>query len=371
MNDWRSLYIYYISGTGNARLSSQWVADEASGKGIKAVVQQIDRLENIVFPSSNEKALIGFVFPTHGFNAAPIMLRFIAGFPRGLCKNVFLLNTRAGMKLWKIFTPGVSGMALLLPAFMLMIKGYKCIGLRPVDLPSNWISLHPGLKNNVIDSINDRCEKIVRQFAIKILNGGKVYRGLLSIPLDILLTPVSLAYYFGGRYFLSKTFIANSDCNKCGLCIRECPTSSIKFVENRPYWKLSCESCMRCMNICPLRAIESAHGMAIGFWLIFTFINTRVIMMLTTQLNIHAESMWWIVTKNILGIGSMILIAAILYRIMHTAIGLKPVNYLIRYTSLTSWSFWRRYINKRNLKNQDNRNISTASANNKSINLCL
>ena len=171
MNTWSSLYIYYISGTGNARASSEWIADEAMKKGLKVIVQQIDRLENIIMPDPEEKPLIGFAFPTHGFNAAPIMLRFIAGFPSHLCKNVFLLNTRAGMKLYKIFTPGLSGLALILPAFMLWLKGYRCIGFRPVDLPSNWISLHPGIKKKVIDSIFIRCERIVRAFAVKILSG--------------------------------------------------------------------------------------------------------------------------------------------------------------------------------------------------------
>jgi flavodoxin len=49
MEKWKSLYIYYISGTGNARASSEWIADEAANRGLKAVVQQIPRLENIVF----------------------------------------------------------------------------------------------------------------------------------------------------------------------------------------------------------------------------------------------------------------------------------------------------------------------------------
>ena len=98
MNNWDSLYIYFFSGTGNARISSEWIADEARKKGLKAVVQQIDRFENIEIPPLSEKPLIGFAFPTHGFNAAPIMLKYIAGFPPGLCKEVFLINTRAGMK---------------------------------------------------------------------------------------------------------------------------------------------------------------------------------------------------------------------------------------------------------------------------------
>jgi hypothetical protein len=210
MEKWNSLYIYFISGTGNARISSEWIRDEANKQGLNTVVQQIDRLQYTVMPAKDEKALIGFAFPTHGFNAAPIMIRFIAGFPRGSGREVFLLNTRAGMKLSRIFLPGISGVALLLPAFILWLKGYKCIGFRPVDLPSNWIPLHPGLKKKVIESIFLRCEPIVRNFAVAILSGKKVYRGLLSIPLDLLISPIALGYWLGGRFFLSKTFIAAS-----------------------------------------------------------------------------------------------------------------------------------------------------------------
>jgi flavodoxin len=102
MEKWESLYIYYISGTGNARTSSEWIADEAEKRGLKTVVQQIDRLENIIMPPANEKPLIGFAFPTHGFNPAPIMLKFIFSFPAGLTQEIFLLNTRAGMKMYKL-----------------------------------------------------------------------------------------------------------------------------------------------------------------------------------------------------------------------------------------------------------------------------
>jgi hypothetical protein len=28
MENWKSLYIYFISGTGNAKASSEWIADE-------------------------------------------------------------------------------------------------------------------------------------------------------------------------------------------------------------------------------------------------------------------------------------------------------------------------------------------------------
>jgi ferredoxin len=350
MNKWNSLYIYFISGTGNARASSEWIADEAAKRGLKTVVQQIDRLENIVMPEPGDRPLIGFAFPTHGFNAAPIMLKFIAGFPPRLCREIFLLNTRAGMKLYKLFMPGLSGVALLLPAFILWLKGYKCIGFRPVDLPSNWIPLHPGLKKKVIESIFIRCERIVRKFAVKILTGEKVYRGLFSIPVDILISPIALGYYVGGRFFLSKTFIANYNCDNCGLCIRECPTSSIKLVENRPYWKLTCESCMRCLNHCPKKAIEAAHGMAAAFWIVFTVINTQIILLIINTLKIQPDIWWWRIAVQAISIGGMVLITACLYRIMHFAMGLKPVKYLVRFTSLTAIPVWRRYMFPKNRK---------------------
>jgi Pyruvate/2-oxoacid:ferredoxin oxidoreductase delta subunit len=352
MNIWKSLYIYYLSGTGNARASSAWIADEAEKKGLKVVVQQIDRLENIKMPDPDDKPLIGFAFPTHGFNAAPIMLRFMAGFPSGLCKEIFLLNTRAGMKLYKFFIPGLSGLALILPAFILWLKGYKCIGFRPVDLPSNWIPLHPGLKKKVIESIFIRCEKIVRDFAIKIFSGKKVYRGLLSFPVDILISPVALGYYIAGRFFLSKMFIANNNCNNCGICIKECPTRSIKLVRNRPYWMLTCESCMRCLNHCPEKAIEAAHGMAVVFWILITLVDAQIVLLLINILKIKPEVWWWKLINQVISIVATIIIPTLLYIVFHFAMGFKPVRYLIRFTSLTALPFWRRYtFNKLHNKN--------------------
>jgi ferredoxin len=272
------------------------------------------------------------------------MLRFIAAFPRGVCKKIFLLNTRAGMKMYKIFMPGVSGIALILPAFILAMKGYKCIGFRPVDLPSNWIPLHPGIRKKVIDSIFDRCERIVRNFANKILSGGKVYRGLYSLPVDLLISPVAFGYYVAGRFFLSKTFIANYNCTNCGICIKECPTSSIKLVNNRPYWKLSCESCMRCLNHCPEKAIEAAHGMAVGFWLIITIVNAQIILSLINILKIQPDAVWMKIVTQLLCLVCTVFIPAAMYFVIHYAMGFKPVKYLIRFTSLTSLPFWRRYF---------------------------
>jgi hypothetical protein len=43
MENWKSLYIYYISGTGNARASSEWIADEAA-KGLNQYLRDVKGL---------------------------------------------------------------------------------------------------------------------------------------------------------------------------------------------------------------------------------------------------------------------------------------------------------------------------------------
>jgi Pyruvate/2-oxoacid:ferredoxin oxidoreductase delta subunit len=248
--------------------------------------------------------------------------------------------------------PGLSGLAILLPLFMLWIKGYKIIGLKSVDLPSNWISLHPGLKQKVIESIFQRCEVIVRNFADKILNGTRVYQSLISLPVDLIISPLAVVYYIGGRFFLAKTFIANNDCNNCGKCLKECPTASIKIVNSRPYWKLSCESCMRCLNSCPEKAIEAAHGMAFLFWFIYSSLSASLALIFIKLMNINPHFWWWKIISLVISILIMIVTATILYRFFHYLMGWKPFRILVRYTSLTTFPFWRRYIGTKHSKPQ-------------------
>ena len=340
--------IYYFSGTGNAKKAAEWIADEAFNFGVNATVYSIDNPEKIVYPDGNEKTLIGFCSATHGFNLPPIMLRFIYKFPKIKNCNTFILNTRAGMKLFKIFTPGLSGIALILPFIFLLFKGYKTIGFRPLDMPSNWISLHPGIRKKIVISIFERCEKISRDFTKKILSGKKVYRGLFSLPLDLLITPISLGYYLVGRFMLSKTFISTSDCNNCGLCLKQCPVKAIENQNNQMYWTFKCESCMKCMNNCPQRAIEVPISYVAIIWylalgLVPNFIMDKILLIIKVPLeNIYIQLIY-----NILLFIFIFLFSYLGYKMLHLLMRYRVINKIIAYTSLTKYKFWRRYNPKK------------------------
>ncbi len=346
MRNYSKLIVFYFSGTGNAKKAAEWIVKSAVEKGFQTELINIDHYKIDEKSLFNEQTLIGFCSPTHGFNLPPIMLQFIFQFPKSKGANVFLLNTRAGMKLYKLFLPGLSGIAQYFPALMLRLKGYRIVGMQPMDLPSNWISIHPGLKQKVVDSIFFRCKKIALRFADKILSGKKVYTAFWSLPFDLAIAPISLGYYLIGRFAIAKTFVANQNCNQCGLCVKNCPVNAIKMIDNRPFWTFDCESCMHCMNHCPKRSIETAFGFTvILWWAVFSIIPFFALkIMLDKQIfPIHSNSIWaeliYLFFQSIVAL--LIIYGA--YRLLHFLMKFSFFNKIITNTSLSHYKFWRRY----------------------------
>ncbi len=346
MEPYSYITINYFSGTGNAKNVARWFADESKTKKIQFKINDIGKQEINNNKNSGDSVLTGFCYPTHGFNAPPIVLKYIWKYPRALNgESFFLINTRAGLKLSNIFIPGLSGLALLLPMIILLLKGYKLVGYRSIDLPSNWISLHPGLKPKVVHSIFKRCKRITKEYAIKILSGRKVMVGFWWLPMDLLLIPISIGYYFFGRFALSKTYLATSDCNNCNLCIEACPVSAIRTLDGYPYWTYTCESCMKCMNNCPKRAIETPHGFIAAVWwtasvLLPVFVYRLLSGLMTSEKIIY----------NLIYMALCLLFVFGTYRIAHFLMKYNWFNQIIRYTSLTHYRFWRRYKAPANLQ---------------------
>ena len=268
------------------------------------------------------------------------MVNFIFHFPKGK-NDVILMNTRAGMKIGKFVTPGLTGIAFYLAALVLKLKGYFINGMYPVDMPSNWISIHPGLNEKTILFLHQKMKLRVDRYAGKVLGGSKSYVALYEIVQDILIGPIAFMYYFVGRFFFAKTFYASRDCNNCDICIQNCPVRAIIKVDKRPFWTFNCESCMKCMSNCPKRAIETGHGYIIGYTLIFYLILTGIFYKYFGLYFFEIDnSILKMVVESVL----LLSLLALWYRVVHWAIRFKAIERLIVFTSLTKFRFWgRRY----------------------------
>lgn len=341
----RQARIFYFSGTGNAAHVAQWAADAICAAGVTATTVNIDQVDRRAIAPPKPDELLGFVSPTHGFNFPPVMLHFLFAFPRTPHGNrVLLMNTRAGMKLGRLFLPGLSGVALLLAALVLLAKGYRIAGMRPIDMPSNWLSIHPSLRPTAVVAISRRCEAIAKRFATRVISGGSDFRALFDLAQDLLIAPISVLYYAAGRFVFAKSFYASAACHACGACQARCPVGAIVTVRNRPFWTFSCESCMRCMNECPRRAIETGHGyVAAVIFVAYAFVVDGTWAALAERAGLVGTGplLWWLRSAfdTIVVLGMLVLT----YRLVHRVGTLAGVQPLLVATSLTRYAWWGRY----------------------------
>jgi len=350
---YEQVILYYFSGTGNAKQAAIWFKTIAESSNIECSLFDISKNESPQIPT-NKKILIGFFSPTHGFNFPPIMLKFLANFPKSKKQDVFFVNTRAGMKLSKLFLPGLSGATQFFSAILMKLKGFNVVGMQPLDMPSNWISVHPGLRAKVILSIADRCQKIIEKFANQILAGKKRYKALWSLPIDIAILPITVLYYLVGRFALAKTFYTTNNCTNCGLCLQKCPVQAISKVNGRMFWTYNCESCMKCISICPKSSIQVSHAYTISLWFVIIGIVSPLINRLffdVRLLNLSTEVFLFALLEYISEMLISITIVIIMYRVFHFFLRFTFFNKLMEYTSLTK--YWRGYNLEKTLKNKE------------------
>lgn len=336
MNTYKEVIIFYFSGTGNAKQIALWVSEFAIKKEIDSRVFNIEKTDPKKIEFSDSDSLVVIISPIHGFNFPRITLKFIEHFPKGK-NNIVLMNTRAGMKIGRFVTPGLSGVSFFISSLILKRKGYKIKGQIPFDMPSNWISIHPAPKEKAVKFLHEKNYYRVEKHCNKILSGKPDFHSNRDIIQDFLVSPIALAYYFAGRFVFAKSFYASVDCDNCGLCVKQCPVDAIKTSNDRPYWTFSCESCMKCMNTCPKRAIETAHGL-IATVSILSSAAITLVLTNSTKINIQSEFI-----KLLLFSVVFYALLWIFYKLQHLALRIKFIGRWISYTSLSHYKFWGRY----------------------------
>ena len=339
--------IFYFSGTGNSRNVAIWLQRQLTKKGASVSLHAIADWLKTTDKVKTEGSTIILCYPTHGFNAPPTIYHFLKRIRKGNVP-IYLINTRGGLMVGKWNTPGLSGIALLWPAFLLKLKGYRILGMRSVDLPSNWMLLHPAIRSKTTNILHERWKPKVESIAQKIALHKRTYGGYFSFPLDILVSPISILYYAFGRFVLAKTFFASANCDGCELCVKQCPVGAIRMKGGRPYWTIRCESCMHCMSSCPIHAIETPHLWVVTIWSGFYILLPLLISHSPLIANIWTVKGWQgeplrLLLSCIVGYPFLWLS----YLLLHWMLGFSPIRRFFTLTSLTHLRFWRRYRSPR------------------------
>lgn len=332
---------YFFTGTGNSYRAATWLEGAARGAGASTLLRPIQAAKPAEEIGRGPTALLGLVTPTHGFTTPWAMLRFALALPRRPDTHALVVATRAGSRLGRRFTPGLEGSNPYLIALLLLLKGYSVRGILNLDMPSNWMALHSGLRPETVSGIIPRAQRKVTRFMDQILAGRRYPFSWFGLLLGLLLLPISIGYVLLGRFMLAKLFFASERCTGCGLCANNCPVGAIKIWRGQPYWTFRCESSMRCMAYCPTQAIEVGHS-----WAVILYYVTSVPAG-TLLLNRFADS-WAILSAldgrflgSLLDYAYMLLSIYLSYLLFTLLLRLPWINRLFTYTTFTR--LYRRY----------------------------
>ncbi len=127
-------------------------------------VVPIDRFRADRDLAEGEGSLLGLLFPTHGFTTPWLVIWFALRLPRMKGLDAVVVPTRAGTRFGPVCLPGMEGTAGWLVSLILALKGCRIRGVMGLDMPSNWLALHPGLGKKSVEIITGRAREKAGRF---------------------------------------------------------------------------------------------------------------------------------------------------------------------------------------------------------------
>ena len=224
--------VFYFTGTGNSLYVTKTI-----GGNLYSIPQL---MKNKQFDFEDD--IIGLVFPIYGWSLPKIVKEFINnikikadytfivgtyGTIHGSC--IYDIINYLKTKNIKInYADSIKMVDNYLPAFE-MNKQIKTLKKKKVNEKLNIIVDNINNKKNNIpySGIFERIfTKIVKLMFINIVDGKS-----------------------------ARKYTINNNCNKCGICVKICPTGNVNIKDNIIFYDL-CEVCYACIHNCPQNAIH-------------------------------------------------------------------------------------------------------------------
>lgn len=233
--------LYYFSGTGNTKYAADRFHDEFKFYGFNVDLMSIEKNES---PSLENHDFLILGTPVYAGLPPKIVFNFVDKLPKADKMKCILYSTSAYGK----------ASALKLLKSRIEEKNYDVVLETRIKMPNNFI-----LKNvkkertDIVLRDLKRAEKQVKDITAMFLKDEK--KPARTLGLNCAFAKIENKIYRNILPNLSKNFSVSDECTKCGICLRNCPSSSITFENESVVFHTSCMMCMRCINICPVNAV--------------------------------------------------------------------------------------------------------------------
>lgn len=247
---------FYFSGTGNTK----WVAEQfnisIAKSGHQARLYPVESLKkgpnNLLKDIFEESDCLGFATPIYGANLPPIMRSLFAFLtealkeePSGL-KSVFMISTFGYVNALGPFEA-----KKFLDKKHLKLTAY--VNIRMCNNVSTDKHRAKIIEKEKLDQRKKQAQKKIEVLVNRLLSSKKYIRGIGPYLLPGFLIRRKTGPAVQNHY--KHLGVQLKTCSQCMRCIDNCPTQSIRMIDQKFEFSDGCTSCMRCYNFCPTCSI--------------------------------------------------------------------------------------------------------------------
>lgn len=235
--------LYYFSGSGNTKWAADKFKDNFNFYGSSVELINIENLDKVDIDNC-DTIVIGT--PIHAEVAPKLVMDFVNKLPENVSGIQCVLYATLGAR---------SAAALDIIRKMLRSKGYTVIAQSFIVMPNNY---HFGVgKEPSLEKITRALEEAQGKIKVIVEEVLKKNNKIHSVSrFRVVSGKVMGKSFIKFLPRMSRYLSVTEECNKCGLCLRNCPKGNITFENGQAIFHSHCMMCTRCIHICPFNAIR-------------------------------------------------------------------------------------------------------------------
>lgn len=253
------ILIAYFSGTGNTYYCAEYLKERLEKDGHGVSLRAMERLAKAEVPGYD---ILIAGFPVFVFDMPELVKDFFTGLPLTVHRQAYLFGTKGFY----------AGNALRKAAGVLRANGYRISAAADVTMPGSdaLVMLREGSsfakKLCAVDfKTIAPLDKLIGTLRSDLTRADGTCSFDRTVPARLpgaILDGVIGPFYPAAKRSLVRKLHADEACTRCGLCEEICPEGNIRLTEQGVRFGENCLLCLRCVNQCPVAAIQIGKGTA-------------------------------------------------------------------------------------------------------------